>query len=168
MGLLFATQKTEPLEFALRSGNSAIPEPIVNLNDEARGQTFVLWSKRLAPNLKRNFVPNANPPYYLLDEQTESVIELTISALTNWEGRPALTQGRIYGIFQNKPAELEQCYERIVRYIRRRWRKSPATWMGGYVGQAAHKWFEEGGLLLPNYIPPITNDWKSRLHDQHH
>ena len=75
-------------------------------------------------------------PHYLADEQTESVFELSLSGLTTWEGRPSLTQGRIYGVFENKQAEFEKCYEQIVR-IRRHWRKNPATWMGGYVGPAA-------------------------------
>ena len=95
------------------------------------------------------------------------MFELSLSGVTMWEGRPALTQGRIYGVFQNKQAEFEKCYEQIIRYIRRHWRKNPATWMGGYVGPAAGDWFERGGFLLPNYMPPARNDWVQRLSEQH-
>ena len=28
-------------------------------------------------------------------------------------------------------------------------------------------WFDRGGLLLPNYIPPVSNDWIRRLSQQH-
>lgn len=89
------------------------------------------------------------------------------SGVTTWEGRSALTQGRIYGVFQDKQGEFERCYDRIIRYIRRHWRKNPVPWMGGYVGPAASDWFDGGGLLLPNYIPPVRSDWIQRLGDQH-
>jgi hypothetical protein len=105
-----------------------------------RGKTLVPWSERFAPNLQRD---------YLVNEQAESVLELSLCALTTWDGRPALRQGCIYGVFENKQAEFEKCYERIIRYIRRHWQSNPAVWMGGYVGPAAGKWFETGGLLLP-------------------
>jgi hypothetical protein len=165
--LLVAMHDKEPLEVALRSGNTATPERLAFIPENIRGQTLVLWSERFAPNLQRDFVANALLPYYRVEEQTESVLELSLSAFTTWEGRPALTQGRIYGVFENKQPEFEKCYGRIVRYIRRHWRKNPAAWMGGYVGPAASDWFEGGGLLLPNYIPPVRSDWIQRLGEQH-
>jgi|SRR5580700_2522358 hypothetical protein len=165
--LLVAMRDKEPLEIAMRSGNSATPERLAFLPEDASGQILVLWSKRFVPQLQRRYVAEAEPPYYLADEQRESVLELSLSGFTTWEARPALTQGRIYGVFGNKLAEFEKCYERIVRYIRRHWRKNPALWMGGYVGPAASDWFEGGGLLLPNYRPPLRSDWIQRLGEQH-
>ncbi len=132
--LLVALHDKEPLEVALRSGNSATLERHAFIPDSMSGQILVLWSERFAPNLQRRFVATADSPYYLADEQMESVFELSLSGLTTWEGRPALTQGRIYRVFQNKQAEFEKVYEQIIRYIRRHWRKNPATWMSGYVG----------------------------------
>jgi hypothetical protein len=75
--------------------------------------------------------------------------------LTRWEGIPALTQGRIYGVFDAKPPQFEKWYERIVRYIRKNGRKNPISWMGGCVGPAARRgelWvligrFEDPSLL---------------------
>jgi hypothetical protein len=165
--LLVTMHDKEPLEAALRHGNSATLERLAFIPDNMSGQSLVLWSERLAPSLQRRFVAAADSPYYLADEQTESVFELSLSGVTKWEGRPALTQGRIYGVFQNKQVEFEKCYERIVRHIRRHWRKNPAAWMGGYVCPAASDWFEGGGLLLPNYIPPVRSDWIQRLGEQH-
>jgi hypothetical protein len=165
--LLVAMHDREPLEIAMRSGNSATPERLAFIPENVSGQTLVLWSERFSPNLQRDYVATAQPPYYQVHEETESVLELSLSDLTKWDDRPALTQGRIYGVFENKRAELEKCYERIVRYIRRQWRKNPAVWMGGYVGPAASEWFEGGGLLLPNYIPPVRSDWIQRLDEQH-
>jgi hypothetical protein len=165
--LLVALYDKDPLEAALSSGNTAIPERLAFVPENLRGKKLVLWSERFAPNLQRDFITNAQPPYYCMDGQTASVLELSLSALTTWKGQPALTQGRIYGVFDNKQPEFEKCYERIVRYIRRHWRKNPASWMGGYVGPAASNWFEGGGLLLPNYIPPVRDDWIQRLGEQH-
>ena len=161
--LLVAMQDKERLKVALRRGNTATPEHLALIPENMSGKTLVVWSDRFAPNLQREYVARAQPPYYLVNEQVEAVFELSLSGLTSWEGRPALTQGRIYGVFENKQAELEKCYEQIIRYIRRRWRKNPAAWMGGYVGPAASDWFERGGLLLPNYIPPVRSDWIQRL-----
>ena len=135
--LLAATHGREPLEIAMRIGNSATPERLAFLTENVSGKTLVLWSNRFAPKLQRRYVAKAEPPYYVVDEQTELALELSLSGFTTWQGRPALTPGRIYGVFENKQAEFEKCYERIARYIRRHWRKNPALWMGGYIGPAA-------------------------------
>lgn len=164
--LLVAMHDKEPLEVALRSGSTANPERLSFLPETVSGKILVLWSESFAPKLQRGYV-NAQPPYYRVDEQTESVLELSLSALTTWEGQPALTQGRIYGVFENKEPELEKCYERLVRYIRRHWPKNPTSWMQGYIGPAASDWFDRGGVLLPNYIPPVRSDWIERLGEQH-
>ena len=166
--LLIAMHDKEPLEVALRSGKTAVPERMAFLPENISGQTLVLWSERFAPNLQARYVP-AEPPYYRIDEQTESVFELSLSGMTTWEGRPALTQGRIYAVFRNKHPEFEKCYDQLIRYIRRHWRKNPAdeNAIGGYLGPAASEWFDRGGLLLPNYIPPVRHDWIERLSKQH-
>lgn len=56
---------------------------------------------------------SADSPYYLADEQTELVFELSLSGVTKWEGQPALTQGRVCGVFQSKQPEFEKCDEQI-------------------------------------------------------
>ena len=50
-------------------------------------------------------------------------------------------------------------YEQIVRYIRKAFVRNPAS-LSGYVGSEAHKWFLKGGLLLPTFIPPVTDAWR--------
>ena len=147
--LLIAMHDKEPLEVALRSGSTAALERLAFIPENINRQTLVLWSERFASNLQGRYVAKAQPPYYLVDEQTESVLELSLSGLTTWRGRPVLTQGRIHGVFQNKQPEFEKCYDQIIRYIRRHWRKNPAAWMVGYIGPAASEWFDRGGLLLP-------------------
>jgi hypothetical protein len=166
--LLIAMHGKEPLEVAFRRGNAVTPERLPFVPENIDGQVLVMWSERFAPNLQARYVP-AQPPYYCIDEQTESVFELSLSRLTTWQGRPALTQGRIYAVFQNKQPEFEKCYDQLIRYIRRHWRKNPTDpiKVGGYLGPAASEWFDRGGLLLPGYIPPVRSDWIERLSKQH-
>jgi len=89
--------------------------------------------------------------------------------MTNWEGKPALVQGRLYGIFDlylGKPPEFEKWYETLVRWIRKNYRKSPTS-MGGYLGPAAYEFYNEGGYLLPQFLPPRTEVWLAELDKQH-
>jgi hypothetical protein len=60
--LLVAMHEREPLEVAMRRGNSAMPERLAFVPENMSGQTLVLWSERLAPNLQRDYVANAQPP----------------------------------------------------------------------------------------------------------
>lgn len=39
--------------------------------------------------------------------------------------------------------------------------------MSGYVGPAAYQWYERGGLLLPTYQPPLNEEWRDRINEQH-
>src|SRR5512133_4216840 len=165
--LLVAMHDKEPLDVAWKSGDTAVVRPLGFISDNLKGKTLVLWNKRFAPELQRSYIASADPPYYRVDEEPEPVFELSLSRTNTWEGRAALMQGRIYATFENKPQELEKSYERLVRFIRRHWRKNPATWMGGYLGKAASEWFDGGGLLLPNYLPPVRSDWVKRLGEQH-
>ena len=150
---------------AFRSGSDADPEPLDSIPNGH--QALVLWNRRFVPTLKRRYISSANPPYYLADEQTEAILEFSTSVLAEWQGLPALTQGRIYGVFDSKAVEFEKWYERITRYIRKNWRKNPVSWMGGYVGPSASEWFDSGGLLLPTYVPPVTSEWLRILGKQH-
>jgi hypothetical protein len=154
------------VEVVVQTGNSSEPESLSHITDDIN-QPMILWNKRFARTIERRYIASANPPYYRIDEQVESVLEISPSRVTEWEGRPALTQGRIYGTFDNKQPEFEKWYERVVRHIRRHWRKNPISWLGGYIGPAASEWFDAGGLLLPVYVPPIRSDWIQRLDEQH-
>jgi len=61
-------------------------------------------------------------------------------------------QGRICATFENKPPELEKSYERLVRFIRRHWRKNPATWMGAILGK-----LQANGLMAGAYCFPTMS-----------
>ena len=116
--LLTAIRSKEPVEVAVRSGVAPTLAPLDSIPDGS--QDLVLWNRRFAPTLKHRYIAAADPPYYLADEQTEAILEFSISVLTRWEGIPALTQGRIYGVsmqsllnLRNGTSELSGTSEKI-------------------------------------------------------
>jgi hypothetical protein len=129
-------------------------------------ETLVLWNQELLPQLQRERIfRETDGDYYRVDEFAEPVLEFSRSFLGEWCGRPSLTQGRIYGIFDNKSQEFVRWYEQIVRYIRKAFVRNPVS-PSGYVGPAAYKWFLQGGLLLPTFLPPDTDVWRKFFADE--
>lgn len=126
-----------------------------------------LWNKDLLPSLKRYYVPELDHgPYYRVDYSLP-ILELSVPVHAFWDEKPALTQGRLYAYaYQDHPA-LRIWYEALARWLRKNFKKNPMTWMSGYVGPAAYKWHEAGGLLLPVIAPPVNPEWCGRIHAQH-
>lgn len=136
-----------------------------------RGETYCLWNQAILPLLQRNFVqvnPGEGSSYYGINHH-EPVIEFWYpsSTLEPWNGRPALTQGRVWASFHQPTADFEQWYNRVVRWIRKNFVRD--TVLGDYVGPTAYRWFKEGGVLLPHFRPPLTSSWLSWIEaqDQH-
>jgi hypothetical protein len=145
--------------------DSAVVEPLESLPAN-RNDTLILWNQELLPQLERNHISTeTGGDYYRIAESTEPVLEFKGSFLGEWRGRASLTQGRIYGIFDNKSQEFLQWYEQILRYIRKAFVRSPAS-LSGYVGPAAYDWFLRGGLLLPTFLPPETDEWRKFFADE--
>jgi hypothetical protein len=129
-------------------------------------ETLILWNQELLPQLRRKFVSRETAEdYFRVGVLAEPVLEFGSSFLGQWCGRPSLTQGRIYGIFDNKSQEFVRWYEQIVRYIRKVFVRNPTS-LSGYVGPAAYKWFLEGGLLLPTFLPPEIDVWRKFFADE--
>ena len=156
-------QEHDPVVVTLRSADSAEIQPVADL-DIAGPHTLSLWNRGILPQLKRKWIPE--PGYYRVDESGTPTLEFTSSFNATWEGKPALGQGRLYGIFDGKPPEFEKWYETLVRWIRKNYRRSPAS-MGGYVGPAAYEFYNKGGYLLPNFLPPRTEVWLAEIGKQH-
>jgi len=57
----------------------------------------------------------------------------------------------------------------VARWIRKNFIRNPIPHLNGYVGPAAYEFFKTGGLLLPIFRPPLTNQWLSWMEaeDQH-
>jgi len=134
-----------------------------------RVQMLCLWNRRFLPVLKRKCSEEARYYKYQLDVFHLPLLEFSSSVTSEWEGRPALIQGRLFGDFDpylSKPPEFEKWYERLVRWIRKNFERNPASW-GGYVGPAAYRFHHEGGYLLPNFLPPKTDVWLAEIGKQH-
>jgi len=145
--------------------DSATVEPLESLSANAN-ETLILWNQELLPQLRRKHVSRETAgDYYRVDVSAEPVLEFGGSFSGEWCGRPSLTQGRIYGIFDNKNPEFARWYEQIVRYIRKAFVRNPAS-LSGYVGPTAFKWFLKGGLLLPTFLPPETDVWRKFFADE--
>lgn len=142
-----------------KSSDSSNVEALESLPASAN-ETLILWNLDLLPQLRRDRISRkTGGDYYRVDEFAQPVLEFSGSFLGRWCDRPSLTQGRIYGIFENKSQDFVRWYEQIVRYVRKAFVRNPAN-LSGYVGPAAYKWFQEGGLLLPTFLPPVTDSWR--------
>jgi hypothetical protein len=139
--------------------DSATIKPLTSQSANTN-ETLILWNQELLPELRRKLVSReTGEDYYRVDEFAQPVLEFGGSFLGHWCKRPSLTQGRIYGIFDNKSQGFLRWYEQIVRYIRKAFVRSPVP-LSGYVGPAAYKWFRKGGSLMPTFLPPATDAWR--------
>ena len=133
--------------------------------DFGAGGLFCLWNQSLLPSIKRRYVTRTPRPYYTIDSSVP-VIEWWVRRQTLWEGIPALTQGRVYCGYGPTSEGLTKWFNRLVRWLRTTYAKNPIDWQSGYVGSQALELHRAGGLLLPTYLPPITEEWKTRLRSQ--
>jgi hypothetical protein len=159
-------QENDPVTVAMRSANSAKVEVVADL-EAAAGQTLCLWNRRILPHLERKWI--REPGYYRVDELSTPTLEFIPSFEATWEGKPALGQGRLYGVFDpylQKPPEFEKWYETLVRWIRKNYHRNPVA-ADGYVGPGAYEFYEKGGYLLPNFVPPRTQEWLTEIHKRH-
>jgi hypothetical protein len=162
-------QRRDPVVVTDRSGCSAGILPVKHFDDN-RIQILCLWHRGILPELSREFIPESDQgPYYTVDDFKLPVLEFVSSFQATWEGKPALGQGRLFGNFEpylGKPPEFEKWYLMLARWIRQNYRRNP-TGLGGYVGPAAYEFYEKGGYLLPNFLPPRTKEWLAEIGKQH-
>jgi len=140
-------------------------EAITGCDLDSGEHLFCLWNQSILPSISRKYVTRAERPYYTIDSSLP-VIEWSISYQGDWDGTPALTQGRIYCGFWSISEPLEKWYGALVRWVRKHYVRNPVEWQSGYVGPHAYEWHQHRGLLLPVYSPPITDEWKARLQSQ--
>ena len=162
-------QGRDPVTVTLRDTSSAKIQAVADLV-VGDSSTLSLWNRRILPRLEREWISKSEQgPYYRIDALRMPVLEFTSSFHAKWEGKPALGQGRLYGNFNpdlRKPPEFEQWYEALVRWIRKNFHRSPAN-LGGYVGPTAYEFYQQGGYLLPNFLPPRTKEWLAVIGRQH-
>jgi hypothetical protein len=127
--------------------------------------TLTLWNKNLLSSLERKHIVFPGREYYGVDGSLPT-LEFSPSRPCQWNGKPAILQGRIYGSFETPVPGYDEWYNSLARWIRANFIKSPLR-LGGYVGPSALKWFEAGGILLPTFLPPKNPEWRKFVEDQH-
>lgn len=152
-------QERDPIVIAPRDSDSAAIIPVAEFKIDPN-KILCLWNRSLLSDVEREWVPK--PGYYTLDTLHNPIVEFTPSFTATWERKPALGQGRLYSIFDGKPPEFEKWYESVARWIRTNYQKNPTS-MGGYVGPAAYEFYQSGGYLLPNFLPPRTKVWLDEI-----
>jgi hypothetical protein len=124
---------------------------------ESRG-FYCLWNQAILPELRRK----ATGKCFNVDQLSTPVIEFSYPSPTAepWNAQPALEQGRIWASFGTENREFERWYNAVVRWIRKNFIRDIALGFGrDSIGPAAYDWFKAGGLLLPSFRPPVTDDW---------
>jgi hypothetical protein len=130
------------------------------------GRVLSFWNPKLLSSLERKYIPEStNGPYYRVDSSLP-ILEFFLPRQQEWDRVPALTQGRVYASFDEPSEGLQSWFEAIARWIRKNFVKNPVPSLGGYIGRAALKWYEDGGLLLPMIRPPVTDQWRAFLQPQ--
>ena len=159
-------QERDPVVISLRDSRSAEVRPITDF-DIGDDKILCLWNRQILPQLQRESVPQRD--YFTVDGLKMPILEFTSSFTAKWEEKSALGQGRLFGNFEphlGKPEEFQKWYETLVRWIRSNYQKNPRG-TGGYVGPAAYEFYEKGGYLLPNFLPPRTKEWLAEIGKQH-
>jgi hypothetical protein len=159
-------QERDHVVIVPRDSHSREIEPLSTSNIKP-SRTVCLWNRKFLHHLERQWIPD--PGYYRIDGLKTAILEFTPSFTGTWEGKPALGQGRLFGNFEpylEKPKAFEQWFDSLVRWIRRNYQKNPSD-LGGYIGPGAYEFYQSGGYLLPNFLPPRTKEWLAILNKQH-
>lgn len=120
-------------------------------------KTFSMWRNEQGFKPTRQHIEDAiGGSYYRIDDSA-AVLEFTPSQVTEWQGSPALLQGRIWGAFRISDERHDAWFSAIRRWIRKHLIKIDS--LDGYVAPAAQAWHQRGGLLLPMFTPPATDAW---------
>ena len=116
-----------------------------------------MWNQAILPSLRRRATGNQ----FSIDFSAPTIeFSYYPPALEPWNGQPALIQGRIWASFENENKAFERWYNAAVRWIRKNFIRDLALGFDrDSIGPAAYEWFKNGGLLLPQFRPPITDEW---------
>jgi hypothetical protein len=133
----------------------------------SENRVMTLWNRVLVSTLKRELVRRPGDSDYYRIPYSQPVLELSPSRAISWNAQPALLSGRLYGSsFEATPTAYAAWYDRLARWIRSHFARNPVEGLDGYVGSAALAWYQQGGVLLPAFRPPVTQEWESFVEAQ--
>lgn len=137
------------------SSTSAELEEVLKPWEE--GARYCLWNQAILPSLKRETTGE-----YFNVSFSAPVIEFSYPSpeIESWNGQPSLVQGRIWASFNSENHQFERWYNAVVRWIRKNFVRDVGIGLErDSIGPEAYEWFKRGGLLLPGFRPPVTQDW---------
>jgi len=124
---------------------------------------LMLWNKAIAPSSVRTYVPNAVRAYHRFPYDVPALEFCPTGDMSDWEGRPAMTAGRLYASRYQDNRELAKWYEKLAGWMRRHFHGHRLTSSTFRVGPDAWDWHRSGGLLLPMVRPLVTPTWRRLL-----
>jgi hypothetical protein len=156
--LLEFVRARDPVVLTLKSSDSSRVDPAPDPAHEVR--TLTIWNTDLLPLLEREPIDPAGGVRYYRVNDSLPTLQLWPSRISDWDGMPALLQGRVYGLWGNRSEKYVAWYEAVARWIRKNFARSHLR-LGGYIGPAAQRWHQQGGVLLPMLQPPLTPEWRA-------
>jgi hypothetical protein len=156
---LAVLQQRDPIVITSFSSETSEIEDLSQSACSSR-ETLCLWNQPLLPRLERTRIERANGKSYFRISESLPVLEMSTSHQCEWDGKPALTQGRVWGSFQDRTPGFESWYEAIARWIRKNYIRNPINGLDGYVSPAVVEWHRCDGILLPMLVPPVTPEWR--------
>ena len=109
-------QNRDPVIVTPRS--SDIPEIKTVADPSSETQVMVLWNQAILSSLTRKHIVYPGRAYYGIDASLPT-LELSPSIFSEWNGREALLQGRLYGFFDNPTLEYMRWYNALAQWIRK-------------------------------------------------
>ena len=125
---------------------------------------LMLWNKAVAPFAARTHVPHSvRGAYYRFPYDAPALEFCPTGGMSDWDGRAAISAGRLYAARYQDNRELASWYEKLARWLRGHfhgYRLGSSTFR---VGPDAWEWHRGGGLLLPMVRPLVTPTWRRLL-----
>jgi hypothetical protein len=106
------------------TGRSSDSAEIKDCHPTDSGEVLCPWNQAILPALEREYIPRDENPCYRVADSLP-VIEWMTSRTTDWDGAPALTQGRVYARFDVPNEPFMRWFESIVRGFSRTMRRIP-------------------------------------------
>jgi hypothetical protein len=157
-----AARHFAPFVAVIRDSPTAGIEPI---DAPCAGRAdLMLSNKALAPSAVRTYVPNSvDGPYHRFPYDVPALEFCPTSAMTDWDGRPAIGAGRLYAARYQDNRDLANWYEKLAGWLRRHFHGYRIVSSRFCVGPDAWEWHRRGGLLLPLVRPLVTPTWRRLL-----
>lgn len=158
-----AAKQLAPFVVVVRDSATPAVEPLEQ--PCAIQAALVLWNVEIAPSVVRRYVPanSRRDPYHAFPSDAPALEFFPTGEMADWDGRPAVTAGRLYAAQYQDNRALAGWYEQLARWLRRHFHSHRVGSSTFRVGPDAWEWHRRGGLLLPMVRPLVTHAWRRLL-----